>query len=365
MEFHEILRKMVVERASDLFIKVGSPPSLRIDGTIHFLDTEEIAPQDTQEIFEIIEDSRREPLGKGYDIDTAYEIPRIGRFRVNILRQRGQMGFLFRHIIGQIPTFQELTLPTEAFADLAATRRGLILITGNTGSGKSTTLAALINYINEQHNRHIITIEDPIEYIFKDRKSIIDQREVGIDTDSFLNALKYALRQSPDVILIGEMRDRETMEAALSAAETGHLVLSTLHTINATQTVERIINFFPPHQHDLIRLQLSLVLTGVISQRLLPRKQGKGRVPALELMINSPTVRELLMKGQTPELYAAIKDGDYFGSCTFNQSLKKLYQSDLVSLDAAMENSDYPEELRLELRGVYKGSAPADFNFDY
>ncbi|MCA8960983.1 MAG: PilT/PilU family type 4a pilus ATPase, partial [Planctomycetes bacterium] len=248
---------------------------------------------------------------------------------------------------------------------LAAHRRGLVLITGNTGAGKSTTLASMINHVNESYNRHIITIEDPIEFMFKDRKSIIDQREVGIDTTDFLSALKYALRQSPDVILIGEMRDRETMEAALSAAETGHLVFSTLHTVNATQTVERIINYFPPHQHGLIRLQLSLCLAGVISQRLLPRKQGKGRVPALEIMINNPTVRELLMKGLTPELYGAIKDGDYFGCQTFNQSIKKLYQSDAISLDDAMSASDYPEELRLELRGVYKGTAPADFNFEY
>ncbi|MFN0056891.1 MAG: type IV pilus twitching motility protein PilT [Planctomycetota bacterium] len=365
MEFHEMLRKMVIERASDLFIKVGGPPSLRIDGAIHFLDTEEIAPQDTQEIYEIIEDSRRDPLPAKNDVDTAYELPGIGRFRVNIFRQRGQMGFVFRHIVAQIPNFNDLNLNADVLAQLASLRRGLILVTGNTGSGKSTTLAAMINYINESYNRHIITVEDPIEFMFKDKKSIIDQREVGIDTEDFLTALKYALRQSPDVILIGEMRDRETMEAALSAAETGHLVLSTLHTINATQTVERIINYFPPHQHNLIRLQLSLCLAGVVSQRLLPRRQSKGRVPALEIMNSSPTIRELLMQGKTTDLYSAIKDGDYFGCTTFNQSLKRLYQSDQVSLEDAMAASDYPEELRLELRGVYKGTVPADFNFEY
>lgn len=365
MEFHEMLRKMVIERASDLFIKVGGPPSLRIDGSIHFLDTEEIAPQDTQEILEIIEDSRRDPLPDKNDIDTAYELPGIGRFRVNIFRQRGQLGFVFRHVVSQVPSFEDLSLPGEVLGELAGNKRGLILVTGNTGSGKSTSLAAMVNHVNENYNRHVITVEDPIEFMFKDKKSIIDQREVGIDTDSFSSALKYALRQSPDVILIGEMRDRETMEAAISAAETGHLVLSTLHTINATQTVERIINYFPPHQHNLIRLQLSLVLTGVISQRLLPRKQGKGRTPALEIMINSPTVKELLMKGQTPELYSAIKEGEYFGSQTFNQSVKKLYQSDQITLEDALEAADYPEELRLELRGIYKGNATSDFNFDY
>ncbi len=365
MEFHEMLRKMVIEKASDLFIKVGGPPSLRIDGTIHFLDTEEIAPQDTQEILEMIEDSRRDPLPKALEIDTAYELPGIGRFRVSIFRQRGQLGFVFRHIVAHIPSFEELNLPTEVLAKLTAQQRGLVLITGTTGSGKSTTLAAMIKHMNETLNRHIITIEDPIEYIFKDKKSIIDQREIGIDTDNFLLALKHGLRQSPDVILIGEMRDRETMEAALSAAETGHLVLSTLHTVNATQTVERIINYFPPHQHNLIRLQLSLVLQGVVSQRLLPRKHGRGRVPALEVMIASPTVRDLLANGQTLELYTALKSGDYFGSSTFNQSLKRLYQADLVTLQEAMSASDFPDELKLELKGVYKGTVPADFNFEY
>ena len=364
MEFHEMLRKMVIERASDLFIKVGGPPSLRIDGSIQFLDTDEISPQDTQEIFEIVEDARRDPLPRALEIDTAYELPGIGRFRVNIFRQRGQMGFVFRHIVSAIPGFKELALPEEILGKLASKTRGLVLVTGNTGSGKSTTLASMINYINERHNRHVITVEDPIEFIFRDAKSIIDQREVGIDTESFPMALKHALRQSPDVILIGEMRDRETMEAAISAAETGHLVFSTLHTINATQTVERIINYFPPHQHQLIRLQLSLLLEGVVAQRLVPKKHGKGRVPALEMMVNSPTIKDLLQSGRTPELYNAIKDGEYFGCVTFNQSIKRLYQSDIVSLEDAMAAADQPEELKLELKGVYKGSVPADFNFN-
>ena len=365
MEFHELLRKMVTERASDLFVKVGGPPCLRIDGSIHFLDTDEISPQDTQEIFEIVEDARRDPLPREPEIDTAYEVPGLGRFRVNIFRQRGQMGFVFRHIVSSIPTFKELSLPEEIMARLSNQQRGLVLVTGNTGSGKSTTLAAMINHINMTRNRHIITIEDPIEFIFKDRKSIIDQREVGIDTAGFLAALKSSVRQSPDVILIGEMRDQETMEAAISAAETGHLVLSTLHTVNATQTVERIINYFPPHQHNLIRMQLSMVLYGVVSQRLIPRKHGKGRTPALETMINSPTIRDLLLNGRTPELYRAIKDGDYFGCQTFNESLKRLYQSDSISLEEAMLAADQPEELKLELKGVYKGAIPADFNFNY
>jgi twitching motility protein PilT len=365
MELHEMLRKMVIEKASDLFIKVGSPPSLRIDGAVQFLDTDEITPQDSLEIFEIIEDSKKEGFHNHTDIDLAYELPGIGRFRVNIFRQKGTIAFVFRHIQSNVPKFEDLNLPEKILKTLASDQRGLILVTGTTGSGKSTTLAAMINFINENFNKHILTIEDPVEFIFKDKRSIIDQREIGIDTPNFLTALKYAVRQSPDVILIGEMRDKETMEAALSAAETGHLVMATLHTVNATQTVERIINFFPPHQHSLIRLQLSLILKGVISQRLIPKKGEPGRIPAVELMTDSPIVKELLTDGKTHELYTAIKEGDYFGCQTYNQSLKKLYQNDLISLEHALSASDFPDELKMDLKGIFKGAMSADFNFNY
>jgi len=250
----------------------------------------------------------------------------------------------------KIPSFAELSLPEKQLIKLASQRRGLILVTGNTGSGKSTTLATMINHINANFNRHIISIEDPIEFMFKDKKSIIDQREVNIDTPSFGMALKYAVRQSPDVVLIGEMRDRETMEAALSAAEIGHLVLSTLH---------------PPHQHNLIRLQLSLILIGVVSQRLIPRKKGGGRIPAIEILMQTPTTSEMLAEGKTRELYGALRDGEYFGCQTFNQSLRKLYQGDMISLEDALGASDYPDELKLELKGVYKGTSVTDFNFEY
>jgi twitching motility protein PilT len=359
-----MLRKMVIEKASDLFIKVGTPPSLRVDGDIHFLDTDEITPQDAMEIFEIIEDSKKEGFNTKNDIDVAYEIPGIGRFRVNIFRQRSYLGFVLRHIESNIASFEELALPSEVLKQLSAARRGLVLVTGQAGSGKSTTLATMLNYINENFNRHVVTIEDPIEFVFKDRKSIIDQREIGSDTPDFLTALKMAMRQSPDVILIGEMRDSETTEAALAAAETGHLVMSTLHTVNAVQTVERMIHFFPPHQHGLLRLQLSLVLKGVVSQRLLPKKTGGGRVPAVELMVESPTIRELLYQGKTHELYNAVKEGSYYGCQTFNQSLKKLYQDDMITLDHAMAASDYPEELKLDLKGIYRGTFATDFNFN-
>jgi twitching motility protein PilT len=365
MEFHEMLRKMVIEKASDLFIKVGSPPSLRIDGAIHFIDTDEISQQDSLEIFEIIEDSKKDGFDAKSDIDVAYELPGIGRFRCNIFRQKGYLGYVLRHIESNVPSFEELNLPGVVLTKLASATRGLILVTGQAGSGKSTTLASMINHINEKFNKHVITVEDPIEFIFRDRRSIVNQREIGPDTPNFLQALKMAVRQSPDCILIGEMRDKETMEAALSAAETGHLVFSTLHTVNAIQTVERIIHFFPPHQHDLIRLQLSLVLVGVISQRLLPKKGSGGRVPAVELMIESPTIRDMLRKGKTEELYGAVKEGEYFGCQTFNQSLKRLYQEDLITLEHALAASDYPEELKLDLKGIFKGSKATDFTFNY
>ena len=365
MEFHEMLRKMVIEKASDLFVKVGAPPSLRVDGEIQFLEADEITPQDAMEIFEIIEDSKKEGFNAKNEIDTAYEVPGIGRFRVNIFRQRGQLGFVLRHIESNVPSFGELHLPSDVIQQLAHETRGLVLVTGQTGSGKSTTLAAMLNFVNETTSRHIVTIEDPIEFVFKDKRSLIEQREIGTDTPDFLVALKMAMRQSPDVILIGEMRDRETMEAAISAAETGHLVFSTVHTVNAMQTVERIINFFPPHQHALIRLQLSLVLKGVISQRLIPKKSGAGRVPAIELMVESPTINELLAEGRTNELYTAIKEGGYYGCQSFNQALKRLYQEDMITLDAAMAAADFPDELKLELKGIYKGAMATDFNFDY
>jgi len=365
MELHEMLRKMVIGKASDLFIKVGVPPSLRIDGTINFLDTDEITPQDTAEIYEIIEDSKKEGFQGRVDVDVAYELPGIGRFRVNIFRQKGTLAFVFRHIQSHVPKFEDLNLPESILTKMASESRGLILVTGTTGSGKSTTLAAMINYINENFNKHILTIEDPVEFMFKDTKCVIDQREIGIDVPDFKTALKYAVRQSPDVIFIGEMRDRETMEAALSAAETGHLVMATLHTVNATQTVERIINYFPPHQHKLIRLQLSLILKGVISQRLIPRKNESGRVPSVEIMTDTPTVKDLLSEGKTAELYGVIKDSEYFGCQSFNQSLRKLYQEDFISLERALAASDYPDELKMDLKGIFRSTMATDMNFDY
>ena len=289
-----MLRRMVKARASDLFVKVGSPPSMRIDGRIRFLQAEPIDQDSTKLIYEQITKARGikgDPENLNREIDCAYDLPGVGRFRVNISSQRGYLFFVLRTVSRAVMTFEELYLPKEPMVKLASLNRGLVLVTGVTGSGKSSTLAGIVNYINENFNKHIVTIEDPIEYIFKDKRSIITQREVGHDTKDFVSAIRYAVRQSPDVIMIGEMRDAETMEACIHAAETGHLVLSTLHTVNAQQTVERIINYFPPHQHELIRMQLSMVLEGVVAQRLGVKKGGNGRVPAVELMIKTPRSR--------------------------------------------------------------------------
>lgn len=365
MEFHDLLRAQVQHKASDLFIKVGSPPSIRVDGAVKFLKSDEITPQKTLEIFEILEESKREGFRDQPEIDTSYDLPGIGRFRVNIYRERGYTAFVFRHVQAKVPTFEDLNIPEGPLTKLSSLSRGLVLVTGVTGCGKSTSLAAMINYINEHHQKHIVTIEDPIEFMFKDQRCIVSQREIGVDTQDFYYALKYCVRQSPDVIMIGEMRDKETMEAAIAAAETGHLVFSTLHTVNAQQTVERIINFFPPHQHQLIRLQLSMILEGVVSQRLLPRKGQSGRVPAVELMMRSPTVRDILLEGRTNELYKVIKEGEYFGSQTFNQALRKLYQNDWITLEDAMSAADNPDELKMELKGIVKGTRTTDFDFNF
>jgi twitching motility protein PilT len=356
---------MVKARASDLFIKVGSPPSMRIDGRIRFLQAEPIDQDTTKAIFDQIQKARgaktdNEPLN--HEIDCAYDLPGVGRFRCNISSQRGYLFFVLRTVSRAVLTFEELYLPKDSMIKLASLTRGLVLVTGVTGSGKSSTLAALINYVNENFNKHIVTIEDPIEFIFKDKRSIITQREVGHDTKDFVSAIKYAVRQSPDVIMIGEMRDVETMEASIHAAETGHLVFSTLHTVNAQQTVERIINYFPPHQHELIRTQLAMVLEGVVAQRLGVKKGGSGRVPAVELMLKSPTIKDLLREGKTTDLYKAVMESDYFGCQTFNQSISQLYRDELVDLETAMSLADNPDELKMELRGIVKGSR-TDFDF--
>lgn len=356
----------VQQKASDLFIKVGAAPAIRVAGKIKTLEGPGVSKEMVQKIHDDIL-GQDELLLKKFkeqgEIDSAFEIVGIGRFRVNIYKQRGLLGFVFRCVKKNIPNLDDLKLPTAPLQKLMDLKRGLVLVTGSAGNGKSTTIASMINYVNHNQHRHIITVEDPIEYIFVDDKSIIDQREVGADTHSFTSALKYSLRQSPDIIMIGEMRDLETMETAINAAETGHLVISTLHTINASQTVERIVNIFPPHQQQLLREQLALLLEGVISIRLIPAKDGKGMIPAVEIMLATPSIKELLHTGKTRELYNAIRDGSYYGNQTFNQCLKSLYTSNVITEETALASADRPDELKLELRGISKLASSSDFRF--
>lgn len=363
-DYKSLFTSMIAEKASDLFVKVGVPPALRVAGKIKSVGGPSVTSQIVQKMFDDITDERLKKIFQTTgEVDASYEILGIGRFRVNIFKQRGQLGFAFRHVQEKIPDFETLNLPPEPFKKLCEASRGLILITGAAGCGKSTTIASVINYINQTKYKHIITLEDPIEYLFTDDKSIIDQREIGIDTQSFALALKHSVRQSPDIIMIGEMRDLETMEAAVNAAETGHLVISTLHTVNTYQTVERIINFFPPHQHPLLRKQLAMLLQGIISLRLLSSKDGRGLIPAVEILLSTPTIRELLHEGKTRELHKALQEGSYYGTQTFNQSLKVLYTQGLITMEDAFAAADNPDELKLELRGIIRGTKSGDFNF--
>ncbi|HWR57869.1 MAG TPA: PilT/PilU family type 4a pilus ATPase, partial [Thermodesulfovibrionales bacterium] len=330
MEINELLKVAVSNSASDVHIKVGSPPILRVTGELTPLATEErLSQQDAMKIaFSVMSPGQREIFKQKNEIDLAYSVPGLGRFRCNVFVQRGTVGLVFRVIPMRIPTIEELNLPT-VIHKIAMEGRGLVLVTGTTGSGKSTTLASMIDYINMNRTSNIITIEDPIEYLHRDKKSIVNQREVGSDTESFGKALRSALRQDPDVILVGEMRDFETIQTSLTAAETGHLVFSTLHTIDAMETVNRIVAVFPPYQHKQVRIQLSSVIKGIISMRLMPRADGKGRVPAVEILVATAMIRDCILdQDKTKMLADVIAQGKlHYGMQTFDQSLFDLYKS--------------------------------------
>jgi twitching motility protein PilT len=355
MELNEILAIGLKGNASDIHLKVGLPPIYRIDGTLRPLPN---APRITPEVTDsfctqIMNELQRERFERAREVDLAYGVPGLGRFRVNAFAQRGSTSMVFRAIPFDIKGVDDLTLP-PVIKKLAMANRGLILVTGATGSGKSTTLAAIIDYINTNRKSHIVTIEDPIEFLHRDKKSIINQREVGSDTMGFQVALKSALRQDPDVILVGEMRDHETIETALTAAETGHLVLSTLHTVDAAETVNRIISVFPPFQQRQIRIQLAAVLRGVISMRLVPRADGKGRVPAVEIMVATARVRQLIDdKDQTKLIPEAIQQGyEAYGMQTFDQSLMVLLKNKLISFEEALRQASNPDDFKLKVSGV-------------
>jgi twitching motility protein PilT len=328
---------------------------LRLDGRLTPLQERERLSREwmTETLFGIMTPNQREQFKKNSDLDMAYSVPGLGRFRVNIYQQRGTMGAVLRVIPMKILTIRELGLP-PVLEQLALEPRGLILVTGTTGSGKSTSLAAMIDHVNANRNCHIMTIEDPIEYLHRDKLSLVNQREVGFDAQSFASALRASLRQDPDVILVGEMRDYETVSTALVAAETGHLVLSTLHTADAAETINRVISVFPPHQQQQIRLQLATVLQGIVSMRLIPRADGAGRIPAVEVLIATTIVRECIMAPErTKEIPDIIASGtSQYGMQTFDQALTDLYQRELITYEEAIHQATNPEDFALRVRGI-------------
>jgi twitching motility protein PilT len=359
MNLNDLLKITIEKKASDLHLKVGVPPIIRVDGRLISLETEKRTTQEEalSTAIGIMNPVQKARFLEKKELDMAYAVPGMGRFRVNVFQQRGSVGMVFRIVPGKILSFDDLMLPT-VLQKIGSEQRGLILVTGTTGSGKSTTLAALIDYINMSRTSNIVTIEDPIEFLHRDKKSIVNQREIGSDTFSFSDALRSALRQDPDVILVGEMRDFETISTALTAAETGHLVLSTLHTLDASETVNRIITVFPPYQQRQVRMQLASVVKGIISQRLVARADGTGRVPAVEVMLGTLSVREAIIdETKTRQIATIIAGGQlHYGMQTFDQSLLMLYKKGIITYDEALMTASNPDDFALKVKGVQSTS---------
>ncbi|MED5262721.1 MAG: type IV pilus twitching motility protein PilT [Myxococcota bacterium] len=350
---HQLLKVMIERGASDLHVTAGTPPQLRIDGKLHPLNMPALTPQDTKQLcYSVLTDAQKHEFEENSELDLSFGVQKLSRFRANVFIQRGNIGGAFRAIPYKIKTFEELSLP-PVVRELAQRPRGLVLVTGPTGSGKSTTLASIIDLINTERSEHIVTIEDPIEYLHSHKGCVVNQREVGSDTKGFKEALKYILRQDPDVVLIGELRDLETLEAALSVAETGHLCFATLHTNSAVQTINRIVDVFPPYQQAQIRQQLSFSLEGVLCQSLLPLANGSGRALALEVMVPNPAIRNLIREDKIHQIYSSMQMGQgKFGMQTMNQSLAELVQKKRISMDQAIARSPKAEELKeLVLQG--------------
>jgi len=359
MHINDLLKLAADRRASDLHLKVGSHPVVRMAGElVPLVETKRLMQEDTIAMaFSIMTNRQKQKFKDNLEIDIAYSVPGLGRFRCNVFQQRGTVGLVLRVIPVKIQTVKQLSLP-PVIEKIAKEQRGLVLCTGTTGSGKSTTLASIIDHINTNRCEHIITIEDPIEFLHRDKKSIVNQREVEVDTKSFAAAVRSALRQDPDVILVGEMRDYETVETAITAAETGHLVLSTLHTLDATETINRIIGVFPPHQQKQVRLQLAGVLRAVVSMRLVPRADGKGRVPAVEVMITTGFIRDCIInKDKTKLISEAIASGvSQYGMQTFDQAVYHLCKKGLVTEEEALRRASNPDEFKMRMQGIQIGS---------
>ncbi len=359
MHINDLLKIAADHGASDLHLKVGSYPVIRVNGKlIPLTNQKRMLQEDTIALaFSIMSARQKQKFKDHFEIDMAYSVPGLGRFRCNVFQQRGTVGLVLRVIPVKILTVPELNLP-PVLEQIANERRGLVLVTGTTGSGKSTTLAAMIDFVNSNRTEHIMTIEDPIEFLHRDKKSLVNQREVEVDTKSFAYALRSALRQDPDVILVGEMRDYETIETAINAAETGHLVFSTLHTVDATETINRVISVFPPHQQKQVRLQMAAVLKSIISMRLVPMKEGRGRVPAVEVLRSTAYIRDCIEnKEKTKLIQAAIAAGtSQYGMQTFDQSLYQLYQADFIGFEEALRQATNPDEFKLKAAGIQSAS---------
>ena len=357
---HDLLRTMVKKEGSDLFVTAGAPPSIKVHGAMTQLSNQALSPQHTQVLVRsIMNDKQMAEFEATQECNFAISLPGVSRFRVNAFTQRGSVGVVLRVIRSDIPEFDDLNLP-EILKEISMTKRGLVIFVGATGSGKSTSLAAMVGYRNENSKGHIITIEDPIEFVHNHRNCIVTQREVGVDTESYEIALKNTLRQAPDVILIGEIRDRETMDYAIAFAETGHLCLSTLHANSTNQALDRIINFFPEERRPQLLMDLSLNLKSLISQRLIPHVSGEGRVAAVEIMINTPLMADLIFKGQVHEIKELIAKSNELGMLTFDQALFDLQQADLITYEDALRNADSLNDLRLRFKLESKDSKKED-----
>lgn len=351
-DINTFLREAAERDASDLYLKAGNRPFLRVDGQLAPLAGSPLTVEDLVAITRhLLGEERQRQFTQFHEQNFAFEADGVGRFRANALYQRGRPALIIRRIRQRVPTFQELNLPTEVLRRFAEESRGLILFTGTTGSGKSTTVASWLDYINQHYAKHIVTLEDPIEFVFAEQQSVINQREVGLDTPSFSEGLKHVLRQSPDVLYVSDLRDQETVTSAINGAEAGLLVVACLHTLNATNTIERLVNFFPPHQHAEVRLLLSMVLRGVMSLRLIPRQSG-GRVPACEVMVVTPTIRELIKEDRTDHMPPFLQEGALFGMQTFHQALVHLYRNGQITLENARRFADSRDELELALKDV-------------
>jgi twitching motility protein PilT len=358
MTFKNMIQAMLDKDASDLHLRVGLRPTLRVNGNLVFIDDQRMLQDEMEKVLsQILNDDQKNRFHQRREMDLALSISKMGRFRINLYKQRGTIGVAIRRVNTKVPTFDELNLP-DSIKDIADNKRGIVIVTGTTGSGKSTTLASMVEHINDYRTDNILTIEDPIEYIFRDKKSIISQREVGGDTESFAAALRHAFRQDPDIIMVGEVRDADTINTALTAADTGHLVLTTLHTLNAVETISRIISFFPPHQHQQIRLLLGGTLKAIICQRLLPRTDKPGRVPAVEVLISTAAVREAIIDPmKTNTILDLIESGNIqYGMQSFDQSIMKLYKSGYISYEEALVHCSNPDDFDLRVKGITSAS---------